>query len=71
MNPKSIIKDIVLFIGLTALVMGYAMFLQLLLTFVALSYIHLEIEDMFRNACICTVAADVIYLVRTVRRYRK
>lgn len=67
----NMIKEFVLFLLVTACAFGWWMLMLLIISFVMLSVIHFTIEAIFMIAIIGTVAIDVFYVVKKVKKYKK
>lgn len=66
-----IVKKVLKFLGFTVLIYAYTMLVQLIISFIALSFIQMNIERMFIFAGAVTVIADVIYTVKRVKKSKK
>ncbi len=67
----NMIKEFVLFILVTACAFAWWMLMLLLISFMTLSLIPLTIEWIFIIAIVGTVAVDIFYIIKRVRKYRK
>ena len=70
-SKMDIVKDIIFFFITTVCVMGYVMGVLLIISFVCMSYVHFTIEGIFIAAVVCTVIADIYYIVKTVKKYHR
>jgi len=70
-TKKDIVKDVIFFILTTVFSFGYWMLMWLIISFVTSSYIPFKIEGIFVLAILCTVAVDIIYILKKVKIYRK
>lgn len=67
----NMIKEFVLFILVTACAFAWWMLMLLLISFMTLSLLPLTIEWIFIIAIVGTVAVDIFYIIKRVRKYRK
>lgn len=63
-----IIKEILGFIGVTAGIFAWMMIMQLIISFVALSYIHMQFKTMIIVSICVTAAFDVYYVIRRIKK---
>lgn len=66
-----IVKEIILFILITAFIFGWWMLMLLIISFMTSSYIHFTIEGMFVTSVVCAFVTDIIYIIKKVKEYRK
>ncbi len=66
-----IAKEIIFFILFTAAMFAYCMLVLLIISFVASSFLHFSIEGIFITSILGTVALDVYYVVRRVKKRRR
>ena len=70
-DALELVKEILGFLGVTAGIFLWMMVMQLIVSFVALSYLHMDIEIMFLVAAGVTVCFDIYYVIHRVRKKRK
>lgn len=70
-DALGIIKEIMGFIGVTVGVFAWMMLMQLIISFVALSYLHMKLETMIIVAVCVTVAFDVYYVIHRIHKKRE
>lgn len=70
-QTKDILKDVILFLVITAIAYGYFMIMFLIISFVTLSMIKLTIEMIYILSAVGTVIVDIIFVVKKVQKYRK
>lgn len=63
-------KEVIFFLFMTAGSFGYVMLMLLIISFVTMGYLPLTIDRMLIIAAVCTVLADIWYIVKTVKKYR-
>ncbi len=66
-----IAREIIFFILFTAAMFAYCMLVLLIISFVTSSFLHFSIEGIFIGAVLGTVALDVYYVARRVKKRRK
>jgi hypothetical protein len=66
-----LVKEIIFCIITMALAFGWVILMLLIISFVTLSYIQFNIKWMLLFSGICAVAAGIIYVVQTTKKYRK
>lgn len=64
-------KEIIFFILFTAAMFAYCMLVLLIISFVTSSFLHFSIEGIFIGAVAGTVALDVYYVVKRVKKRRR
>lgn len=70
-DALGIIKEILGFIGATVGVFAWVMVMQLIVSFVALSYIHMQLKTMIIVAISLTAAFDIYYVIHRIHKKRK
>ena len=70
-SKMDILKDFIFFLITTVCAMVWVMGVLLIISFVTLSYLHFTIEGMFIASIICTVVVDILYIVKTVKKYKR
>lgn len=66
-----IAKEIIFFILFTVAMFAYCMLVLLIISFVTSSFLHFSIEGIIITSIVGTVALDVYYVVRKVKKRRK
>lgn len=66
-----LIKDIIFFLLYTVGMFAYCMLVLLIISFVTTSFLHFTIEGIFIASIVGTVALDVYYIVKKVKKRRK
>lgn len=66
-----IAKEIIFFILFTAAMLAYCVLVLLIVSFVTSSFLHFTIEGIIIASIVGTVALDVYYIVRRVKKRRK
>ena len=66
-----IAKEIIFFILFTAAMFAYCMLVLLIISFVTSSFLHFSIEGIFIASIVGTVALDVYYVVRKMKKRRR
>lgn len=66
-----IAKEIIFFILFTAAMFSYCMLVLLIISFVTSSFLHFSIEGIFIASIAGTVALDVYYVVRKMKKRRR
>jgi len=70
-KARDIVKDVIFFIITTAVAYAYWMLVFLLISFLTLSYLHFTIEGIFALSAAGTVAVDILYVRKLVKKYAK
>lgn len=71
-NKKAdIVKDIIFFFLTTAFAFAYFMLVLLIISFITTSFLHFTIEGIFIASIVGTICADVGYIVKKVKKYRR
>lgn len=70
-NALNVIKEILGFIGVTVGIFAWMMIMQLIVSFVALSYLHMQFTVMIAVSVCVTAGFDIYYVIHRVRRKRK
>lgn len=63
-------KEIIFFLLFTAAMFAYWMLMLLIISFVTSSFLHFSIEGIFIGAVLGTVALDIYYILRKVKKRR-
>lgn len=63
-------KEIIFFLLFTAAMFAYCMLVLLIISFVTSSFLHFSIEGIVIGAVLGTVALDVYYIMRRVKKRR-
>lgn len=63
-DPLALIKEILVFIGISVLAFGWMMLMLLIISFVALSYVKITLAVMLWVSAGFTVIADIYTAVR-------
>ncbi len=66
-----IAKEIIFFVLFTAAMFAYCMLVLLIISFVTSSFLHFTIEGIIITSIAGTVALDVYYIVRRVKKRRR
>lgn len=66
-----IAKEIIFFILFTAAMFAYCMLVLLIISFVTSSFLHFSIEGIFIASVVGTVALDIYYVLRRVKKRRR
>lgn len=64
-------KEIIFFLLFTAGMFAYCMLMLLIISFVTSSFLHFSIEGIFMGSVAGTVALDVYYIIRRVKKRRR
>lgn len=70
-DPLKLIKEILLFLGVSALAFGWMMLMLLIVSFVAVSVITLKLKTMFIVAIAFTLIIDIYYVIRRSAKKRE
>ena len=70
-DPLKLIKEIFLFLGVSALAFGWMMLMLLIVSFVAVSGITLKLKTMFIVAIAFTLIIDIYYVIRRSAKKRE
>ena len=70
-DPLKLIKEILLFLGVSALAFGWMMLMLLIVSFVAVSVITLKLKTMFIIAIAFTLIIDIYYVIRRSAKKRE
>ena len=70
-DPLELIKQILVFLAISAVVFVWCMLVQLIISFVALSYITLKLKWMIIISLAIMVFADIAYIIGKVQKKRK
>ena len=70
-DPLKQIKEILLFLGVSALAFGWMMLMLLIVSFVAVSVITLKLKTMFIVAIAFTLIIDIYYVIRRSAKKRE
>lgn len=74
MNREKVIsigKDVAGFVLVTAAAFLWWLLVLLLIGFIALSVLHFTIEGIFAGAIAGTLATDLFYVIRTIKKHRR
>lgn len=63
-------KEVIYFLFMTAGSFGYVMLMLLIISFVTMGYLPLTIDRMLIIAAVCTVLADIWYIIKNIKKYR-
>ena len=70
-DPLKLIKEIFLFLGVSALAFGWMMLMLLIVSFVVVSVITLKLKTMFIVAIAFTLIIDIYYVIRRSAKKRE
>lgn len=70
-SGRDLAKEIIFCIITMALAFLWVLIMLLILSFVTLSYLHFNIKWMILISLLCGIAAGVVYVVSTVKKYKK
>ncbi len=70
-DPLKTVKEILLFLGVSALAFGWMMLMLLIVSFVAVSVITLKLKTMFIVAIAFTLIIDIYYVIRRCAKKRE
>lgn len=70
-KKTDLVKDIIFFLLYTAGMFAYCILVLLIISFVTSSFLHFSIEGIVLTSILATVALDVYYVVRKVKKRRK
>lgn len=70
-NKVDLVKDIIFFLLYTAGMFAYCILVLLIISFVTASFLHFTIEGIFITSIVGTVALDVYYIAKKVKKRRK
>ncbi|MBO4504945.1 MAG: hypothetical protein J5728_00805 [Lachnospiraceae bacterium] len=70
-DPIKLIKEILLFLGVSALAFGWMMLMLLIVSFVVVSVITLKLKTMFIVAIAFTLIIDIYYVIRRSAKKRE
>lgn len=70
-KKTDLVKDIIFFLLYTAGMFAYCILVLLIISFVTSSFLHFSIEGIILTSILATVALDVYYVVRKVKKRRK
>ncbi len=62
-DPLAVLKNILVFLAITAVVFAWTMLVLLIVSFVALSYIKLRLDTMYIISAVVTACFDAAYLI--------
>ncbi len=65
-----ILKDVFVFIVVTAAASGWVFMMLMIISFITLSYLHFTIEAIILISIVAGIAAAAWYIVKTVKKYR-
>lgn len=68
-DPLALAKEILMFVGVTAGVFAWVMMMQLIISFVALSYLTYKLKVMIIVAAAAAVIVDVFYVRKRIKVY--
>ncbi len=61
-------KEVIFFLFMTAGSFGYVMLMLLIISFVTMGYLPLTIDRMLIIAAVCTVLADIWYIMKKIKK---
>lgn len=70
-SGRDLAKEFIFCIITMALAFLWVLIMLLILSFVTLSYLHFNIKWMILISLLCGIAAGVVYVVSTVKKYKK
>ncbi len=70
-DPLGIIKNVLVFLAITAIVYAWTMLVLLIISFVALSYITLKLDTMLIISGVTTVCFDAAFLTGKIIKKRR
>ena len=70
-KKTDLVKDIIFFLLYTAGMFAYCILVLLIISVVTSSFLHFSIEGIVLTSILATVALDVYYVVRKVKKRRK
>ncbi len=70
-DPLEMIKQILVFLAISAVVFAWCMLVLLIISFIALSYIKLKLKWMIIASVIVMLCVDAAYIVGKVQKRRK
>ncbi|MBO4416110.1 MAG: hypothetical protein J5824_09060 [Lachnospiraceae bacterium] len=70
-DPLELIKQILVFLALSAVTFIWCMLVLLIISFVALSYITLKLKWMIVISIVIMICIDAAYIIEKVRRKKK
>ena len=70
-DPLQLLKEILLFLAVSALAFGWIMLMLLIFSFVAVSVITLKLNTMFIISIAFTPITDIYYIVRRSAKKRE
>ncbi len=69
-DPLELIKQILVFIAISAVVFAWSMLMLLIVSFVALSYITLKLKTMIVISLIVMLCVDAAYVISKISKRR-
>lgn len=66
-NPLELVKDIIGFVFVVGIAFGWMILMLLILSFVSLSYLHFNIDDMLNFSTVFAIIAGAVYVIHKVR----
>lgn len=70
-DPLEVIKQILVFLAISAVTFIWCMLVLLIISFVALSYITLKLKWMIVISIVIMICIDAAYIIEKVRRKKK
>ena len=70
-DPLQLLKEILLFLAVSALAFGWIMLMLLIFSFVAVSVITLKLKTMFIISIAFTLITDIYYIVKRSAKKRE
>jgi hypothetical protein len=64
-----IVKDIIFFFVVVAVAFGWLLLMLLIISFVALSYLHMKFDYMILASVIFAIIAGIVYIIVKSRKY--
>lgn len=69
-TTRDVVLDIIFLFVTTALAFGWMLLMLLIISFVTLSYIHMEIDMMLVVSAVFAAVISVVYIIKKVKKYR-
>ncbi|MCR5331631.1 MAG: hypothetical protein K6E62_10685 [Lachnospiraceae bacterium] len=70
-DPLELIKQILVFLAISATVFGWSMLMLLIVSFVALSYITLKLKWMIIISLVIMACVDAAYIIGRIQKKRQ
>lgn len=70
-TPFDIVKDIIFFFVVVAVAFGWLLLMLLIISFVSLSFLHMEFDHMVIASIVFAIVAGIVYIIVKSRKYVK